>query len=102
MRLNLDDIDQFEVQLAIAVRRPGRWGEPVILDELIVVGNNVKVYFYDRLSEKLNFIQSLADWKEKNGIICFKPFDPRICEEIPLNEFKQIKRFVNLNKLLND
>jgi len=84
MKLNLEDISEDEIQRAMAIRRPGRYGEPYIIDEVIYIGHKtgVKVFTYESLNHQ----------QQGRG---FRPPG----ELIPLDELPQIKRYVQLNKL---
>lgn len=96
MKLNLEDISHDEIQRAMAIRRPGRYGEPYIIDEVVLIsrryqdnfGNThesgcaVKVFTYDSLSHQ-------------NSGRGFRPPG----EVISLDELPQIKRYITLNKL---
>jgi hypothetical protein len=93
MRLNLEDISEDEIQRAMAVRRPGRYGEPYIIDEVRVVGKCTDSY--GRVHErgvKVFTYESLSHQQQGRG---FRPPG----EIIPLDELPQIKRYIALNKL---
>ena len=91
MKLKLEDISEDEIQRAMAVRRPGRYGEPYIIDEVVLTrkrcedsrgiiyesGDAVKVFTYESLNHQ----------SQGRG---FRPPG----EVIPLSELPQIKRYI--------
>jgi len=85
VKLRLEDISEDEIQRAMAVRRPGRYGKPYIIDEVIYIDNekSIMVYTYESLDHQ----------SQGRG---FRPSG----ELIPLDELPQIKRYINIHKIL--
>lgn len=96
MKLNLEDISEEEIQRAMAVRRPGRYGEPYIIDEVVLIRKSCKdsygLVHESGCAVKVFTYESLNHQKQGRG---FRPPG----EVIPLGELPQIKRYINLHKL---
>ena len=105
MKLKLVDISEDEIQRAMATRRPGRYGEPYIIDEVVLInrrcednyglihesGDSLGVIL-EPCAVKVFTYESLDHQKQGRG---FRPPG----EVISLSELPQIKRYINLNKL---
>ena len=96
MKLKLVDISEDEIQRAMATRRPGRYGEPYIIDEVVLINrrcdDNYGNTHESGCAVKVFTYESLDHQKQGRG---FRPPG----EVIPLSELPQIKRYINLNKL---
>jgi hypothetical protein len=84
LKLNLEYLSEDEIQKQLAIRRPGRWGEPLLIDEVYLVDyNNILVICYDDEKHKRIY----QGMKSEGDLIS-------------LDKTPQIKRFVRLNQIL--